>query len=177
LNKKLIGVWFSLALVIMGAGIWLGYEVGFKFAGYWIEHQRKKQEILSGLEWPRFDLTLSDLEAIGLLQFALSINDDKNQDQSNLISVVKGYEHLKSQSNERASQRVVDLYLGFSYVEASMMEEQKNNKKLAAVYMKSAQSLFQSLGWQDSSDDTLKSLARRLVDIRNVPRHARDVGK
>lgn len=42
-----------------------------------------------------------------------------------------------------------------------MAAKDDGNTALKAKYMSAAQSLFQSLGWQDCSEETLKSMAKR----------------
>jgi hypothetical protein len=41
------------------------------------------------------------------------------------------------------------------------VEEQNDEKDLAKQHMEFAKNLFESLGWQDCSDETLAAVARR----------------
>ncbi|MGC2418460.1 MAG: hypothetical protein WA434_11980 [Candidatus Acidiferrales bacterium] len=59
------------------------------------------------------------------------------------------------------TQPAIDFNLGVVYVQAAMAAKDDGNTALKAKYMSAAQSLFQSLGWQDCSEETLKSMAKR----------------
>ncbi len=43
--------------------------------------------------------------------------------------------------------------------------------------MRSAQTLFQSLGWQDYSEETLRAVAKRELDKWNAQTQTREHGK
>jgi hypothetical protein len=160
--KRPIGVWFSVALVILVSGAWVGSKSGSKIAQYWDTRQRQEQGTLHGPEWARVDSVLSQLDALQLLHFLAGISqNDKKLGQKYLLNEIGGLEDLRRRPDAQEIRPVVDLYLGLAYVDEAMAEEQDNNKARAIKYMNSAQTLFQSLGWRDYSEETLRSVARR----------------
>ncbi len=81
------------------------------------------------------------------------------------VNEISGLEDLEHKADAQRIRAVVNVDLGLAYVDASMAEQQDNNEELAGGYMKSAQSLFQSLGWHDYSEDTLRHVAKAELDI------------
>lgn len=168
MKKGPIGVWFSVALIILGLGLWVGDKTGSRFAQYWESRQRQKQGTLSRPERAHVDSSLSELSAIQMLQlYVAATRNDKNLMKKTLLNEIGGLEILRRRSDAQEMGPVIDLYLGLAYVDAATAEEQDNNKVLATKYMNSAQPLFQSLGWRDYSEETLKLVARREIDRWN----------
>jgi hypothetical protein len=160
--RRPIGVWFSLALVILVLGAWVGSKLGSKIAQYWDSRQRQKQATLHGPEWAQVDSVLTQLYAVQVLQLFAGVSEnDKKLGQKYLLNEIKGLEDLKHRPGAQEIRPVVDLYLGLAYVGAAMAEEQDGDKDRATKYMKSAQPLFQSLGWRDYSEEALRMAARR----------------
>jgi len=176
--KRPIGVWFSVALVILVSGTLVGSKLGSKIAQYWDSRQRQKQGTLHGPEWAHVESTLSELSAIQTLQLlAVTTHNDKSLAKKYLLNEIEGLENLKRRSGDVEIRPVIDIYLGLAYVDASMAEEQVKNKELATKYMNSAQSLFRSLGWRDYSEEKLKMVARRELDRWNVQSQTSQDGK
>jgi hypothetical protein len=162
MKKGPIGVWFSVALVIFVSSAWIGSKAGSRYAQHWENRQRQKQGTLHGPEWARVDSVLSQLDAVQLLHFLAGISqNDKKLGQKYLLSEIGGLEELRRRPDTQEIRPVVDLYLGLAYVDEAMTEERDNNKPRAIKYMSSAQTLFQSLGWRDYSEETLRSVSRR----------------
>ena len=160
-----IGVWFSLALVIFALSAWAGSKIGTKVAVYrYRSDQKKSAGALGASEHAYIESLLDDLETVGIwrLPFILSPENDKLKQAlpEQLANAAKIRQDLKSPQVKA----VFDLNLAFAYVIASMDEEQMNNKEQAAEYMKSAQPLFESLGWQGYSEDAIRVTVNR--DLR-----------
>jgi hypothetical protein len=160
--KRPLGAWFSVALVILVLGAWVGSKSGSKIAQYWDTRQRQKQGTLHGPGWAQVDSVLTQLYAVQLLQFFAGIGqNDKKLGPKYLLNEIGGLEDLRRRPDAQEIRPIVDLYLGLAYVDAAMAEEQDNNRGRATKYMNSAQTLFQSLGWRDYSEETLRMVARR----------------
>jgi hypothetical protein len=174
--KRPIGVWFSVALVILVSGAWVGSKIGSKIAQYWDSRQRQKQATLHGPQWAQVDSVQAQLYAVQLLQLLAGVGqNDKKLGQKYLLNEIGGLEDLRRRPDAQEIRPVVDLYLGLTYVDAAMAEEQDNDKERATKHMDSAQTLFQSLGWRDYSEETLRMVARRdLNKWRLQPQTRRD---
>ena len=75
-----IGVWFSLALAILGVSAWLGSKLGERVALYrYRSAQHHSLGSLSAPEHAQLESVLDELEATSILQitFLVNINDDK----------------------------------------------------------------------------------------------------
>lgn len=169
MKKGPIGVWFSVALAILVLGVWVGSTLGSKVAPYWYRHQQQEQGTLYGPERAHVESVLSELAAIQMLQvYAVIAQNDKELGKQYLLNEIRDLEALRQRSDAQEIKPVIDLGVGLAYVDAAMAEEQDNNKELATKYMKSAQTLFQSLAWQDYSEDALRIAARRELDKWNA---------
>jgi hypothetical protein len=178
MKKGPIGVWFSVALVILVSSAWVGSKAGSKIAQYWDSRQRQKQGTLSVPEWAHVESTLSELSAIQTLQlYAVTTHNNKSLAKKYLFKEIGGLENLKRRSRAVEIGPVIDMYLGLAYVDSAMAEEQDNNKEVANKYMNRAQTLFRSLGWRDYSAKTLRIVARRELDRWNGEPQTRQDGK
>ncbi|MGH9711902.1 MAG: hypothetical protein ACRD5M_01220 [Candidatus Acidiferrales bacterium] len=177
MKKGPIGVWFSAALVILVLGIWAGTKLGAKFAQYRYRQQQEQRK-LSGGEQAHAEIMLSELFAVQTLRLYAGVTqNDKELGERTLLNEIRGFESLQQRPDAQEIRPVIDLYLGLAYVDWAVTEEQRNNKDLATKYFDSAQTLFQSLGWQDCSEDTLKSVARHELDEWGVPPKTKEIGK
>jgi hypothetical protein len=168
MKKGSIGVWFSVALVILVSSAWMGSKAGSKIAQHWENHQQQKQGALRGPNWAHLESTLSELSAIQISRLsAVAMRNDKNVTKKYLLNEIGGLEKLKRRSGAVEIGPVIDIYFGLAYVDAAMAEEQDNNRELATKYMNSAQTLFRSLGWRDYSGETLRIVAKRELDRWN----------
>jgi hypothetical protein len=178
MKKGPIGVWFSVALVILLSGIWVGSKVGSNIALDWQRRQWDRQCKLSGPECTQLKSMLAELSAIQELQlFAVSAHDDNRLVKKYLPNEIKGLEILMHRSASQEIRPVAELYLGLAYVQAAMAEEQENNKEQATRYINTEQSLFQSLGWRDYSEATLKMVAGRELEKWYGQQQTRHNGK
>lgn len=173
-----IGVWFSVALTIFVLSVWMGSKLGTEFAVYQYRRQQQEQGTLSAAERARVNLVLSELESIQTLRtYALATRDDKKLNKTCLLDEISELENLEHKADAQQMRPAVNLDLGLAYVDASMAEQQDNNRELAAGYMKSAQSLFQSLGWHDYSEETLRHVAKAELDRVSPKARKEEPGK
>jgi hypothetical protein len=165
-EKGRIGVWFSVALGILVLSFWPGRILGVRAARYWYQHQERRLGTLDGSQRPHSESVLAELttvEELRVVSDAISVVGAKNQRWPRYIH---GLNSLKQKSVTQEGRSVIDLELGIAYVMAATVEEQDNNKDVAAQYMDSARSVFQSLGWQGYSDEALTSAAKSESDRR-----------
>ena len=136
---------------------------------------------MNATERAHVESALSELSAVQTLQvfYAAFSAKDEELKKKHLRIHIRELDGLRKKSNTQEITPVIDLNLGLAYVYAAIAAEQDNNQEQAIQYMKSAQALFQSLGWQDYSEDTLRVVARREVDWWNrKPRSTRnDTGR
>jgi hypothetical protein len=164
-KDRRIGVWFSLTLAILVLSAWLGSKLGAQVAVYrYRSAQSRSLGTLSALEHAHLESVLDELEAIGFLRltFLFSPNDDKLK--KTLPEQLENIDAFRRKVNTAEAKPVIDMNLALADVVAALAEEQNNNKDRAANYMRSAQSLYQSLGWRDYSEGTLRDLAQRELD-------------
>jgi hypothetical protein len=119
---------------------------------------------------------LAAAQTIQILYEAI-IRNDKEHGKEYLPKEIAAFEALRRRSDAPEITPVIDLDLGLAYVNAAMAEERGNNKELADQHTKSAHALFQSLGWQDYSEETLRAVAQRELDRWNVPTQKREHAK
>ena len=161
--KRPIGVWFSLALLILVSCCWLGYAAGVRFASARV---RRQQETTG----PRLSPELATLPFMRLLRMASTSNPEKLR--SSLLFETGRLEALVQEPKMQDVASVVNLDLAMDYVELAIVEERANNQSEARAHMQSGQNLFRSLGWQDDSEDTLRGVAQRELDRWTVPSHS-----
>ena len=169
MKKGPIGVWFSVALAILLLGLWVGSRLGSAAARYWYRHKQRAQITLGGPERAHLESVLSGLNTVPRLQlFAPIYANDKELGKKYLLNGVGVLESIEQRSNLQEIKPAIDFNLGRGYVYAEMIEEQTGDKERADRHMKSAQTIFQSLGWSDYSERTLKTVARRELDQWNL---------
>jgi hypothetical protein len=172
--KRPIGVWFSVVVVILVSGAWVGSKAGSKILQYWDSRERQKQGTLHGPDWASVDSALTQLYAVQLLQLLAGVSqNDKKLGQKYLLNEIGGLEDLRRRPDAQEIRPVVDLYLGLAYVDVAMADAQDNDKDRATKYMDTAKTLFQSLGWRDYSEETLRMVARRDLDKWKLPPQTR----
>jgi hypothetical protein len=156
-----------VALGILFLSFWPGRILGVRAARYWYQHQERKLGTLDASQRPHLESVLAELttvEELRVVSDALSEVDAKSQKR--WPRYIRRLNGLKQKSRTQEGRSVIDLELGIAYVMAATVEEQDNNKEVAAQYMESARSVFQSLGWQGYSYDALTSAAKRESDRR-----------
>jgi hypothetical protein len=179
MKKGPIGVWFSVALAILVLAYWIGWELGDGFAVYSYRFRHQKIGVLSQTGRAHVESVLSELHAIQMLQLlhAAVAYNHKELAKKHLTDELAGLEALRRRSDAPEIIPVIDLEIGLAHVDAAMAEEQDNNQEAAAKHMKSAQTLFQSLGWQDRSEETLRAAAKRELDKWNAQPQTRERAK
>jgi hypothetical protein len=161
MKKGPIGVWFSVALGILVLGYWIGWELGAGIAVYSCRfRQQKKRAQVESVLW--------ELDALQKLQlYAVFASTFKKARKQNPTDEIAGLESLRRRSGAQEMRPVIDLEIALAHVDATIAEDQDNNKEAATNHMQYAQTLFQSLGWQDCSEETLRAVAKRELDRRN----------
>jgi hypothetical protein len=165
-KDRRIGVWFSVALVILAFSAWVGSKVGARAAVYrYRAGQNRSSGNLSASEHAHLALVFDELYAAELLrlQFLVSPNDDKLK--KTLPDQVQKMESFRQKINTPEAKPVTDMNLAFGEVVTAIAEERFGHKEQAVKYLKSAKSLLQSLGWQDFSEGTLRTVAERELDL------------
>jgi len=157
-----IGVWFSIAIVIFLLSLWLGSMFGSAIARYRYGHYPLNPSTFSASERARLQSELTDLAtAQALCALTLITSGEKKPTVKYLLDEIAGLEDLKRRTTAQEIKPQIDLALGLAYVDAATVEEQNNATDLAKRNMQSAQVLFESLGWKDYSEGTLKAMAER----------------
>jgi len=177
-KDRRIGVWFSLALAILVLSAWLGSKLGARVAVYrYRSAQSRSLGTLSAPEHAHLESVLDELETIGFLQigFLISPNDDKLK--KTLPEQLGKIDAYRRKVKTAEAKPVIDMNLALADVVAAIVEEQSNNKDGAANYMRSAQSLYQSLGWRDYSEETLRDLSQRKLDEWKLDQQSRGHAK
>ncbi len=153
--RRPIGVWFSLALLILGLCSWLGYMAGVRVAHAYV---RRQQENAAA----RFGPELLTSTLIRILRLGSVSNAEELR--SALLFETGKLETFVQEPKMQEVSSVLKLDLAIAYVELAIVEERANNKSQARAHMQSGQSLFRSLGWQDDSEDTLRGVAQKELD-------------
>jgi hypothetical protein len=177
-KDRRIGVWFSLALAILVLSAWLGSKLGARVAVYrYRSAQSRSLGTLSASEHAHLESVLDELEAIGFLRltFLVSPNDDKLK--KTLPEQLGKIDAYRRKVKTAEAKPVIDMNLALANVVAAIAEEQSNNKDRTANYVRSAQSLYQSLGWRDYSEETLRDMAQRKLDEWKLDQQSRGHAK
>jgi len=103
---------------------------------------------------------LADVETLRLF-FASSLVHDKAIREDDLPKNIEVFQRFSSRQRAPELQPAIDFNLGVVYVQAAMAAEDDGNSALKAKYMSAAKPLFQSLGWRDCSEETLKTMVKR----------------
>jgi hypothetical protein len=160
-KKGPIGVWLSLAFVIFGLSGWLGSKLGARISVYWFQSSQRKAGNLSDADRVHLESVLTALDKIQTLELYSAFLDDQELRKKYYPTYSANLEKFKRSTVTQEMQPVVDFYLGAAYVTTAMAEEQDGDKALAEKNMKLAQHEFQSLGWQDYSEEVLQTAARK----------------
>jgi hypothetical protein len=152
-----------VALVILGLGGWTGWKLGAWTGHTWSQHKEQKWGELHGPERAHLERVLAELDALGVLRvYVVVVHGQEKLVKKYVLSEISGLEKRIEQPDMPDEVRpAVTFELGLAYIDAAMAEERDNNKQAAAKYMRSAQTLMKSLGWQDCSEETLRIVARR----------------
>jgi hypothetical protein len=165
MKKGPIGVWFSVALAIFLLSLWAGFYLGSIVAPYWYRHAQQVQITVGGPERAHLESVLSELDTVQTLQIFSAVNaNDQELGKKVLLNDIGVLKNLERKSGLEEIKPAIDFNLGRAYVYAALLEEHANNNEQATRYIKSAQALFQSLGWSKYTEETLKTVARRELD-------------
>jgi hypothetical protein len=165
-----IGVWFSVALAIFLLSLWVGSRLGSTVARYWYRHRQQTQIKSNGPERVHLESILSALNEVQELQlFAATNANDKKLGEKYLLNNIGALQNIERKSDLQEIKPAIDFNIGRAYVYAAMIEEEAHSNEEASQYTKSAQTLFQSLGWRDYTEETLKTVAGRELDRWKVP--------
>jgi hypothetical protein len=168
MKKGPIGVWFSVALAVLVLGIWLGWKLGPGIALRCYRFRQEKIGRLSQTERAHVDSLLSELSALQTSwPYAAVANQPNGAGKKFLTAELARLVALQSRPDAQEIRPVIDLEIALAHVDAAVAEEQDHSPEAATTHMKSAQALFQSLGWQDRSEQVLRAVARRELDKRN----------
>ena len=123
--------------------------------------QSRSLGTLSASEHAHLESVLDELWVIGYLRltFLISLNNDKFKES--LPEQIGKIDAFRKKVNTAEAKPVVDMNVALADVVTAIADEQGDNKDRAANYMRSAQSLYQSLGWRDYSEATLRDFAQR----------------
>jgi hypothetical protein len=161
MKKGPIGVWFSLALALFALSVWLGSMLGSRVARLWYRHHQLEYGRLSRAERTRVESELGALSAIQILRvYDLLAQEDKKLRDKYLDNEIRGLEEIKLSSNVEGVRPLIDFHLGLAHVTAAMEKDQENQEELAKKHLDRAQALFNSLGWRDTSVETLEGIAK-----------------
>lgn len=163
-----LGVWFSLALAILALSVLLGWMAATK-AVVWHYRRQQSAAALRGDERSRLESMMSDLAALQYLEVVSGFVSNHDE--------IAGLEALRQRPHSPEAASVIELQLGLAYVRAGVAAEQNNNRALAGQYLRSAQPLFQSLGWRDSSEEALKTVAKRQMQRWSPSRQTKEPRK
>lgn len=156
-----IGVWFSLALAILLASAWLGSQLGERIALYrYRSAQHESLGALSASEHAHLESVLDELDQISFLRMDVLISLNIAKLKKTLPEHVASTESFGRSQYSAEVKPIADMNLALTHVVAAIVDEQDRNKERAANHVRSAQGLFQSLGWRDYSEDTLKTYAQ-----------------
>ena len=165
MKREPVGVWFSIALIILVLGACAGWMLGSALARYSYRRHQEQQGPLSKLERARVDSELAVLSAVQTEMFHELFALEKSQPPHKYLRDEIGrLENLKLRSDSPAIKSLIDLRQGLAYVRAAMADGENHDEVQAKQNMQSAQALFKSLGWLDYSDETLKAVAKRERD-------------
>jgi hypothetical protein len=162
--KRLIGVWFSALLVILVLSVWTGLEVGVIAARYWYRQHPLETGALSKTEQVRMQKLFFELQAAEFLRLYANVSLDDKDDkkvEAKYLGEISNLERLHRRSKFEEIRPILVFDLGLAHIDAAMVEGQNDERDLATQHMESAKNLFESLGWQDCSDETLAAVAKR----------------
>ena len=168
--KRPIGVWFSIALLLLLLGGWLGYIAGIAAAR--ARFRAQEQHTMSRLDSvtrTRLNSTLSALSVIEMFRVTAHTPQGSSEDVRRATIKIQSLGRLADATD---LQPVVSLNQGIAYVNIAIAEE-RDNPAESRKYMNLAQDLFRSLGWRDCSEDTLKAAAQDQYKIR-APKPKKD---
>jgi hypothetical protein len=155
-----------VALAIFLFSLWLGSHLGSSAALYWYRHKQREKMTLHEPEHVHFESVLSELGAVQNLQIFSAITaHDKELGKKYLLDDIGFLEGIKRKSDLQEIEPAIDFNLGRAFVYLAMAET--NNGEQATQHMKTAQTLFQSLGWTDYTEGRLRTLAVHELDKWN----------
>lgn len=162
---KPIGVWFSIAGLILLVSGWLGYQATLALVGVRFRAQQRRMiAALDPAARARFNSTLSALTVVQMLR--LSTTAPSHSSPNDLRAEAEKIQKLAHHPETNDLQPVLELNLGLTYAQLATLEERTNPAE-SRKYMDLAQDLFRSLGWRDCSEDALKDAGQKQYEIWN----------
>jgi hypothetical protein len=169
-----IGVWFSVALVIFGLSVWGGFHAGSGLARY--RYRRNQQELQKSYSPERLRLESESIELRSLEYMQVLVKTTQHNrkvEKEYVLAAIPAVEKHAQESTDGRIRPVIEFNLGLLYLEAAIAEQADGNKDLAEKDMKSAKAIFQSLGWKDYSEETLRAFAQsQLNQWKTVERNS-----
>jgi hypothetical protein len=160
-----IGVWFGVALVILGLSAWGGYYAGSALARYRYQRKRNAVEKSYSPERVFLESELVEFRSLEFVQvFVKSTQGNTKVEKQYLQAAIAGIEKQAKKSHDEKIKPVIEFNLGLVYIEEALAEQKDGNQELAEKDIKSAQAIFQSLGWKDYSEEALRVFARNQLD-------------
>jgi hypothetical protein len=163
--RKPIGVWFSIALVILILGAGLGWKLGQRLAVYRFRYQREAAAKLPASERPHVEAVFSALTTVTVSRLYAGITTPNPSFRTKALqSEIATLNRARQRPDLQDVEPIFDLNLAIAYVR---LAEEESETQQAAQAMQSAHALFRSLGWKDDSDDALRAAAKRELDFWN----------
>ena len=160
--KRPIGVWFSVAILILILGGCLGYAGGIGVAHIGDYVQQRARGSLNAATQHHLRTVMSQLREMQFMEMFGAALATKTAAVS--PPDIRALEKLRGKKELQDIRPVVDLRLGIAYVKWALSEEATNSRAGASEHLAMARSLFGSLGWKDCSDETMKQVVRKELD-------------
>jgi hypothetical protein len=160
-TKRPLGVWFSLALLILIGSAFVGYyaEVGFARAHEYVRSWRTRSAATP--EQAHLEAVTSALYRIQARRLFATYPEKRTE----FLQVeVRDLERLRLQPDLQDIRPVAEVELAIAYANLAWVAEGVGNSSEAASYMKLGQDLLRGAGWRDSSEDALRLVAKRERD-------------
>lgn len=163
-TKRPLGVWFSLALLIVIGSACVGYyaEVGLARAHEYVRSRKTRSAVTP--EQVHFERVTSALYRIQVRRLLASFPNKRTE---MLQGEVRDLEWIRSQADLQDIRPVAEVELAIAYANLAWVAETAANSSEAGSYMKLGQDLLRGAGWRDSSEDALRLVAKRERDLWN----------
>lgn len=162
MQRKPLGVWFSLALGIFFAALILGFLASERVAPYWVRRQIRSKSPLPPAAQTNLEHELGELFVLEDSSCVLQISNLTGRDnRADFMRATSGIESIALQGKVAALTPVAQFDSGFAHLAIAVEDRRVGDDAAATRETKAAQAIFRALGWLDVTPETLNEATKR----------------
>lgn len=144
-----------------------GYLARLRGRGLIVREQRQRNRKQESARNPEFNAVNETLAYLQVSKMVCYGERDPEVFRSKLLKRANALDTIRNGTANQAVRSIVDSELAIAYTNLAVLNERVGNAAEAQRYMRSAKDMLNALGWNDTSDAVLKSVAKAELDKWN----------